>query len=70
MTRLLDEAIARLRQLPYNVQDAAATAILLQLEEEPDHRDTDAIKRGRSEIERGEFISLEQWRHDMGGSHR
>ena len=36
MTKLLDEAIDRLRQLPEGMQDAAARALITQLEEEPE----------------------------------
>jgi len=35
MTKLLKQAIERLRQLPKEMQDSAARAVILQLEEEP-----------------------------------
>ena len=35
MTKLLEEAIHRLRQLPTPMQDSAARAVLTQLEEDP-----------------------------------
>ena len=65
MTKLLKEAIDRLRQLPASVQDNAARTLIMQLEEEPEPADLAAIAEGRSAYERGEFISLDQWRHDM-----
>lgn len=36
MTKLLDEAIERLRQLPATMQDSAARVLIRQLEEEPE----------------------------------
>jgi predicted transcriptional regulator len=66
MTKLLEEAIDRLRELPDAIQDSAARALITQLEEEPEPADLTAIAEGRRAYERGEFISLEQWRHDMG----
>ena len=65
MTKLLKEAIDRLRQLPGSVQDNAARALITQLEEEPEPADLAAIAEGRRAYERGEFISLDQWRHDI-----
>lgn len=70
MTRLLEEAIDRLRQLPEGMQDAAARALMMQLEEEPEPGDLEAIAAGRRDFERGDFVTLEQWRHEMGLSDR
>ena len=66
MTELLEQAINRLRQLPEPMQDSAARALITQLEEEPEPGDRDAIAEGRRDFRRGDFITLEQWRHDMG----
>ena len=70
MIKLLQEAIDRLRHLPDSVQDNAARALITQLEEEPQPGDAGAIEEGRAEIQRGDFVTLEQWRHDMGLSNR
>jgi hypothetical protein len=35
MTKLLQHAFERLRQLPENMQDSAARVLIAQLEEEP-----------------------------------
>jgi hypothetical protein len=70
MTKLLKEAIDRLRYLPDSVQDNAARALITQLEEEPQPGDLGAIEEGRAEIQRGDFVTLKQWRHDMGLSNR
>ena len=70
MTKLLDEAIERLRQLPEPMQDTAARAVIHQLEEEPEPGDREAIAAGLDDYERGDFATLDQWRHDMGLGHR
>jgi hypothetical protein len=64
MTELLKEAIRRLRKLPAPVQDSAARAMLLQLEEEPELGDREAIIEGWLEYQRGDFITLEQSRRE------
>jgi hypothetical protein len=66
MTKLLDEAIHRLRQLPEPMQDNAARAVILQLNEEPEFGDPEAIAAGRQEFEDGDYVSVEQLRHEMG----
>lgn len=65
MTKLLEEAIERLRQLPESIQDSAARVMITQLEEEPEPGDLAAVAEGRLSYERGEFVSLDQLRHDM-----
>jgi hypothetical protein len=70
MTKLLDEAIERLRQLPATMQDSAARALIRQLEEEPEAGDREAVAEGRREFQRGDFVTLDQLRHDVGiGDH-
>lgn len=70
MTKLLEQAIQALRQLPDDVQDTAARVLMTQLEEEPEPGDLAAIKQGREEFARGEYVTLDEWRHDMGlGNH-
>jgi hypothetical protein len=66
MTKSLEEAICRLRQLPQGMQDAAARAVLLQLEEEPEPGDVEAITVGWDDFQRGDFVTLEKWRREMG----
>jgi predicted transcriptional regulator len=66
MTKLLDEAINRLRQLPETVQDVAARALMRQLEEQPESGDLEAIEAGWQEYQRGDFVTHEQLRHEMG----
>jgi hypothetical protein len=62
MTKLLEQAIQCLRQLPEDVQDSAARTLMAQLEEDPEPGDLEAIKQGREEFARGEYVTLEEWR--------
>ena len=48
------------------MQDTAARAVILQLEEEPEFGDAEAIAEGRHEFEHGEYVTVEQLRHEMG----
>jgi hypothetical protein len=66
MTKLLEQAIGRLRQLPPDAQDSAARALISQLEEEPEPGDLEAIKQGREDFARGNFSTLDEWRHEVG----
>ena len=64
MTKLLEEAIARVRELPPEDQDAIATA-LLSLAGEPtdvvrlDDETRAAVEEGLAQAQRGEFVSDE-----------
>jgi predicted transcriptional regulator len=70
MTKLLKQAMERLSQLPPAAQDTAARALIQQLEEEPEFSDLEAIEEGRKAFGRGEFVTLKEWRHEMGlGDH-
>jgi hypothetical protein len=64
MTTLLEEAIGRLRRLPRSMQDDAARALIFHLDADLEAGDREAIEDGRHEFERGDFVTLEQWRHD------
>lgn len=66
MTKLLEHAIERLRALPESMQDSAARAMILQLEEEPERGDRAAVDEGRAEFSRGDFATLDEWRNEMG----
>lgn len=50
MTKLLEEAIDRLGQLPPAMQDSAARALILQLEEEREVSDHEAVAEGRRDF--------------------
>jgi len=52
--------------MPAPLQDSAARALILQLEEEPEAGDHEAVTEGRRDFQRGEFVTLDQFRHEMG----
>jgi hypothetical protein len=66
MTKLLEEAFDRLRQLPDAMQDSAARAVIQRLEEEPERGDLEEMAAGWDEYKRGDFVTLDQLRHEMG----
>jgi hypothetical protein len=67
MSKLLKDAFAKVRQLPEDVQDRAAQQLMDYLEDEiPSLGDRAAITEGREAYARGDFVSLDQWRHEMG----
>jgi predicted transcriptional regulator len=64
MTKLLDEAIAKIRKLPEKDQDKLATAMLLMAAADAaamplDDETRAAIREGLAQAERGGFISDE-----------
>jgi len=70
MTKLLQQAFDRLRQLPSAAQDSAARALISQLEEDPEPGDREAIEKGREAFGRSDFVTLKDWRHEVGlGDH-
>ena len=66
MTSLLEDAITRLRRLPKSMQDNAARALIFQLEAELEPGDLEAVEEARHEFARGDFVTHDQWRHEMG----
>ena len=65
MTKPLEQAIARLRQLPEEAQDALAVALLSVAEDTAPHVPLDdetraAIHEGLAQAERGEFVPDEE----------
>jgi hypothetical protein len=65
MTKLLERAIAELKKLPENEQDAAAELVLnlVARRDEPIELDDEtrmAVKEGLAQIERGEALSQEE----------
>ena len=70
MTKLLDQAIKKARELPEDEQDIAAAELLGILADFPTPDERLAIERARSAYARGETIPVDQWRHEMGlGAH-
>jgi predicted transcriptional regulator len=63
MTKLLEKAIKRVRELPAEDQDAVAIAVLSMTDETPVALDLEtraAIREGLEQARRGEFVSDEQ----------
>ena len=69
MTKLFEEAISKLRELPEDIQDTAAVALMHYVDEISSLSERTEIAEGRTAFERGAVVSLDQWRHDMGLSH-
>jgi hypothetical protein len=66
MSKLLERAIEKVRELPEDEQDMAAAELIGYLAEFPAPEERSAIAKGRRAYERREIVSLDQWRHDMG----
>ena len=66
MSTLLEKAIEKARELPEADQDIAAAELLGVLSDFPTPEERLAIAEGRAEYARGEFVTLDQWRHEMG----
>jgi len=66
MSTLLEKAIEKARELPEADQDIAAAELLGVLSDFPTPEERAAIAEGRAEYARGEFVTLDQWRHEMG----
>jgi predicted transcriptional regulator len=63
MTKLLEKAIEKVRELPAEDQDTVAVAVLSMTEETPvalDDETRAAIREGLEQARRGEFVSDEQ----------
>jgi predicted transcriptional regulator len=60
MTKLLEKAIAKVRELPSEDQDAVAVAVLSMAEETPilalDDETRSAIREGLEQARRGQFV--------------
>lgn len=65
MTELLQHIIDQLRNIPAGDQDSVAQEIAKILEEYPTTDDLAAIADGRAQFERGDYVTLEQWEHEM-----
>ena len=70
MSKLFEQAIAKVRELPEQDQDIAAEQLIQLVDEIPTLSDLAVISEGREAFKQGDFIPLKQWRHDMGlGNH-
>jgi hypothetical protein len=65
MSKLLERAIEKVRQLPEAEQDMAAAELIGYLADFSSPQERAAITEGRRAYQRGDFVSLDKWRHDM-----
>ncbi len=65
MSKLLEQVFEKVRELPEPEQDMAATELLGFLADFPTATERIVIGSGREAYERGETVTLDQWRHDM-----
>jgi len=65
MSKLLDQAVERARELPEHERDMAAAELIGYLADFPTPWERAAIAEGRAAYQRGEFVPLDRWRHDM-----
>ncbi len=65
MTKLLEQALAQLRELPEDFQDKAARQ-LIQYVDEVSTDDRAELEESWQAYQRGDHKSLEQWRNEMG----
>lgn len=70
MSTLLEKAFEKARELPEPDQDIAAAELLGVLADFPTPEERAAIAEGRAAYERGEFVTLDQLRHEMGVDNR
>ncbi len=69
MTRLLEKAISQLREMPELLQDWVAADVLRRVEK-PTEDELADIAEGSRAFERGEYLELNEWIHDMGPGDR
>lgn len=65
MSKLLEQVFEKVRELPEPEQDMAATELLGFLADFPATDEQIAIANGRQAYERGETVTLDQWRHEI-----
>jgi hypothetical protein len=68
MSKLLEQAIERVRQLPEGEQDMAAAELIGYLADFPTSQERAAISEGRRVYKRGDFVSLDKWRRCAFGT--
>jgi hypothetical protein len=66
MTKLLEQAIAQIRELPEDQQDAVAANLITLLDETLTADEERELKDSRQAYGRGEYRPYDQIRHEMG----
>ncbi len=70
MSTLLEKAFEKARELPESDQNIVAAELLGVLTDFPTAEERAAIAEGRAEYERGDFVTHDEWRHEMGLGNR
>jgi hypothetical protein len=70
MSTLLEIAIEKARELPEADQDIAAAELMGVLSDFPTPAERAALAEGRAAFERGDFVTLDQLRHEVGADNR
>jgi len=66
MSKMLENAIAKVRKLPENLQDLAAERLMEYVDESPADAERVSIDEAREAYAIGDFVTLAKWRHDLG----
>jgi hypothetical protein len=66
MSKMLESAIAEVRELPKSLQDTAAKRLLEYVNQNPSAFDRVSIDEAREAYANGDFVKLSKWRHDLG----
>ena len=63
---MLDNAIAKVRKLPENIQDRAAERLMEYVDESSADSERVSIEEAREAYADGDFLTLARWRNDLG----
>lgn len=66
MSQRLERAIAKLRKLPGNLQDAAAQHLLEYVDQAPSASERISIDEAREAYANGDYLTLATWKRDVG----
>jgi len=69
MTKLLEQAIAQVRELPEEQQDAVAANLINLIDDRLTEDEERELTVSRREYERGDFRPYDDLRHELGLSH-
>jgi hypothetical protein len=66
MNKMLENAIAKVRKLPENIQERAAERLMEYVDESPADSERVSIEEAREAYANGDFLTLAKWRNDLG----
>lgn len=61
---MLENAIAKVRKLPENLQDMAAERLMEYVDESPSAAERVSTDEAREAYANGDFVTLAKWRHE------